>query len=60
MTGWRDEAYRALRESQQQLMEANIELQRLNNVDGLTGASNRKQYRDRVDARRANKAHCRC
>lgn len=38
----RDEAYRALRESQRQLLEANIELERLNNVDGLTGLSNRK------------------
>ena len=33
----RDEAYRALRESQQRLMETNLELQRLTNVDGLTG-----------------------
>jgi two-component system chemotaxis family response regulator WspR len=40
----RDEAYRALSESQEQLMEANIELQRLNNVDLLTGASNRKHF----------------
>ncbi|MBI3900011.1 MAG: diguanylate cyclase [Gammaproteobacteria bacterium] len=38
----RDDAYRALRESQQQLMEMNIELQRLNNIDGLTGLSNRR------------------
>ncbi len=40
----RDEAYRALRESQQQLMEANIKLQRLTNVDGLTGLSNRRYF----------------
>jgi two-component system chemotaxis family response regulator WspR len=40
----RDEAYRALRESQKQLMEANLELQRLNNVDGLTGLSNRRYF----------------
>jgi two-component system chemotaxis family response regulator WspR len=38
----RDEAYRALRESQQLLMEKNIELERLTNVDGLTGMSNRR------------------
>ena len=37
----RDEAYRALRRSQQELMETNLELQRLTNVDGLTGLSNR-------------------
>ena len=40
----RDEAFRALRDSQQRLIEANIELQRLNNVDALTGASNRKHF----------------
>ena len=44
----RDEAYRALRESQQQLMEANIELQRLTNVDALTGASNRKHFDEHI------------
>ena len=38
----RDEAYRALRRSQQELMETNLELQRLTNVDGLTGLSNRR------------------
>ncbi|HKQ29809.1 MAG TPA: GGDEF domain-containing protein, partial [Burkholderiales bacterium] len=32
----------ALRESQQKLVEMNIELQRLNNIDGLTGLSNRR------------------
>ena len=46
----RDEAYRALRQSQQQLLEANIELQRLNNVDGLTGVSNRKHFNDYIEA----------
>jgi two-component system, chemotaxis family, response regulator WspR len=45
----RDEAYRALRESQQQLLEANIELQRLNNVDALTGASNRKHFNEYIE-----------
>jgi two-component system chemotaxis family response regulator WspR len=38
----RDEAYRALRESQQQLMQINLELQRLNNIDGLTGLTNKR------------------
>lgn len=38
----RDDAYRALRESQRQLLEANFQLQRLNNLDGLTGLSNRR------------------
>jgi len=45
----RDEAYRALRESQRQLMEANIELQRLNNVDALTGASNRRHFNEYIE-----------
>jgi two-component system chemotaxis family response regulator WspR len=38
----RDAAYRALRESQQRLVELNLELQRLNRVDGLTGLNNRR------------------
>jgi two-component system, chemotaxis family, response regulator WspR len=38
----RDEAYRALRQSQQQLLAANLELQRLTHSDGLTGLSNRR------------------
>jgi two-component system chemotaxis family response regulator WspR len=40
----RDEAYRALRQSQQQLLEANFELQRLMNMDGLTGLNNRRRF----------------
>lgn len=40
----RDQAYRALRASQQELTEKNIELQRLTNVDGLTGLSNRRYF----------------
>ncbi len=46
----RDEAYRALRESQQQLKEANLELQRLNTIDGLTGVSNRRHFNEYMDA----------
>jgi two-component system chemotaxis family response regulator WspR len=42
----RDEAYRALRESQRQLVETNLELQRLTNVDGLTGLSNRRHLNE--------------
>ncbi|PRE69585.1 diguanylate cyclase response regulator [Burkholderia multivorans] len=38
----RDDAYRALRQSQQQLLEANLELRRLMHSDGLTGLSNRR------------------
>jgi two-component system chemotaxis family response regulator WspR len=43
----RDAAYRALRESQQQLVTLNLELQRMNRSDGLTGLSNRR-YLDEV------------
>lgn len=45
----RDEAYRALRESQQQLMETIIELQQLTNVDGLTELSNRRYFNEYMD-----------
>ena len=38
----RDEAYRALRQSQQQLLSVNLELRRLTHSDGLTGLSNRR------------------
>jgi len=38
----RDAAYRALDASQQKLLEMNRALQRLSNVDGLTGLSNRR------------------
>jgi two-component system, chemotaxis family, response regulator WspR len=40
----RDAAYLALHESQRKLVEINIELQRLTNVDGLTGLSNRRYF----------------
>jgi len=45
----RDQAYRALRESQRRLLEANLELERLNNVDGLTGLANRKHLDQYLD-----------
>ncbi|ASL44001.1 Phytochrome-like protein cph2 [Burkholderia sp. AD24] len=38
----RDEAYQALRQSQQQLLATNLELQRLTHSDGLTGLANRR------------------
>ena len=40
----RDEAFRALRESQQNLAIANIELQKLAALDGLTGIANRRRF----------------
>jgi two-component system chemotaxis family response regulator WspR len=40
----RGEAFRALRESQQQLTQINLELVRLTNLDGLTGLSNRRYF----------------
>jgi two-component system chemotaxis family response regulator WspR len=40
----RDNADRALRLSQQQLLETNRELQRLTESDGLTGLSNRRSF----------------
>jgi two-component system chemotaxis family response regulator WspR len=46
----RDEAYSALRESQQNLMEANLELQRLTKADGLTGLSNRRYFDEYLQA----------
>jgi two-component system chemotaxis family response regulator WspR len=45
----RDEAYGALRESQQKLTEINSELQRLNRVDGLTGVSNRAYFNEYIE-----------
>ena len=42
----RDEAYRALRQSQQDLLEKNLELARLTNVDGLTGLNNRRYFNE--------------
>jgi two-component system chemotaxis family response regulator WspR len=40
----RDAAYRALHESQRQLMDANLQLQRLSNMDALTGLNNRRRF----------------
>ena len=46
----RDEAYRALRRSQQELTETNLELQRLSNVDGLTGLCNRRYLGEALES----------
>lgn len=40
----RDDAFRFLRESQQKLAEANIELQKLASLDGLTCIPNRRRF----------------
>jgi two-component system, chemotaxis family, response regulator WspR len=42
----RDEAFRALRESEQKLAEANIKLQKLAEIDSLTGIANRRRFND--------------
>jgi two-component system chemotaxis family response regulator WspR len=46
----RDAAYLALHDSERRLTEINIELQRLTNVDGLTGLSNRRYFNEYIDA----------
>lgn len=46
----RDQAYRALHYSQQQLQEKNLELLRLSNQDGLTGLSNRRYFDEYIEA----------
>jgi two-component system, chemotaxis family, response regulator WspR len=55
----RDEAYRALRRSQQELLKANLELRRLTHSDGLTGLSNRRYLDEFLGAewRRALREH---
>ena len=44
----RDEAFRFLRESQQKLADANLQLQKLAALDGLTGIGNRRAFDDAV------------
>lgn len=46
----RDAAYAALRESQRQLMVANLELERLTRIDGLTGLGNRRYFDEYIQA----------
>ncbi len=45
----RDEAYRALRKSQRELMDTNLQLQRLTNIDGLTGLSSRRYFNEYIE-----------
>jgi two-component system, chemotaxis family, response regulator WspR len=45
----RDDAYRALRETERQLKETNAELQRLNNLDGLTKLGNRRYFDEHLE-----------
>lgn len=54
----RDEAFRALRDSQRKLLEVNIELERLMKSDGLTGLANRRHFDECLDRewRRARRA----
>ena len=42
----RDQAFRFLRESQQKLADANVQLQKLAALDGLTGIGNRRAFDD--------------
>lgn len=46
----RDEAYQALRDSEQKLIAANLELQSISNSDGLTGLSNRRHFDEYLNA----------
>lgn len=46
----RDEAFRFLRESQQNLAHANIELQKLAALDSLTGIANRRKFDEVIAA----------
>ncbi len=51
----RDEAFAALQESQRQLRVANLALEKLSSLDGLTGIANRRQF-DLVLAKEWNRA----
>ncbi|NHZ96396.1 diguanylate cyclase [Massilia sp. CCM 8734] len=46
----RDQAFRALRESQEQLVVMNLELKRLSNSDGLTGLANRRHLNELLES----------
>lgn len=58
----RDEAYRALRASEQRLQEANRVLQRINQSDGLTGLANRRYFDEYLsvewDKAKASRREC--
>jgi two-component system chemotaxis family response regulator WspR len=51
----RDESFAALQESQRQLHEANLTLEKLSALDGLTGIANRRQF-DAVLVKEWNRA----
>ncbi|MFC3231143.1 diguanylate cyclase domain-containing protein [Marinibaculum pumilum] len=55
----RDEAFRALRDSQRQLLAANLELERMMKSDGLTGLANRRHFDEylEIEWRRAHRNH---
>ncbi len=46
----RDEAFRALHETQKQLEQSNSELRRLSSLDGLTGIANRRRFDEYFEA----------
>jgi len=46
----RDDAYRALRESEQRLLESNLALRRLTQSDGLTGLANRRYFDEYLES----------
>lgn len=50
----RDDAYRALRESQRKMEEKNILLMQQSSIDGLTGISNRRHFDDLLKTTWAN------
>ena len=53
----RDEAFRALRDSQRQLLAANLELERMMKSNGLTGLANRRHFDEylEIEWRRAHR-----
>jgi len=44
----RDEAFKALEESQRDLAAANLELKKISSLDGLTGVPNRRKFDERL------------
>lgn len=55
----RDEIYRALRISQQQLQESNLALEKLTRTDGLTALANRRHFDESLETewKRATREH---
>jgi two-component system chemotaxis family response regulator WspR len=46
----RDEAFRALQESEQRLAQANKALEKLSSLDGLTGIANRRRFDQKLES----------